>query len=387
VPGFPAPALDKIQKVEFVIRRVAVTPDQNGTAQVGTEEQAWVTVPSPSEFPTTPRPGSPPVDLAPRLTGNTRTWWPVPAGVASPEGEERFPMSRAFAPSLQQRGIYFGFLPLTSGEMYGPKAAIDSSASATTPILGKASEHQGRIDGSPPKMRDEKIDDYVSADQAGGPPSSLPPQELEPAQPLVPAPSNFSLSPASIKNWFRLWKSVLGMLGGNAPNGPRPKFESPRVDGDPKNGFGGGWAYVVRCVATLEPVPGCIVEQWGPSSPPALIAPHFDPFGGRPTQIEVPSPKQIEKMLQGLKPNQIAKRGGIGTGMKNNGCAPVIDTSSGVSVTIPTTCVKEICFLGIPLITICAYIMFSIALVIVIALFPLQIFLSLKFCLPIGTNE
>jgi len=230
---------------------------------------------------------------------------------------------------------------------------------------------------------DDRVSDYFVAEA----PATLPAKALVQAKPLVRAPSNYSLSPLSIRGWFKTWQTVLALLGGKAPNGPRPKFESPRVNSDPAGNFAGGWAYLVRCVATLEPTPGCVVETWGPPTPPALIAPHFDPFGGRPTQIDIPSPAEIAKMLQNLKPNQIAKRGGVNTSLKNRGSPLKVDVGTGVSVTVDAGAPREICFLGFPLITIVAYIMFAIGLAILILIFPLQIFLSLKFCLPIGPEE
>lgn len=375
VPGFPAPARAKIKKIEFVIRRVEITKKNGGSPDIGAEEWAWVTIPTPNMFPEAPPPRSAPIGLSPRLTGNTRTWWPIPSGEAALEGEERFRMTRATAPELQSRAVYFGFLPLASGEMYGPRS-IPSADAARTPILGKRLDEAGH-------ERPETIADFI------GPPVGSPPAlteaELAPARPLVRAPSNFPLSPASIKGWFRKWKKVLGALSGAGVDGPRPKFESPRLDGDPD----GGWGYVVRCVATLEPTPGCIVEQWGPPSPPALIAPHFDPFGGRPTQIEIPSPAAIKKMLGPLlAPDQIARRGGLNVAMKNNGAPPTAHANPvSVDPPNPSDPAGEICFLGFPLITLCAYLMFSIALVIVLAIFPFAIFLRLKFCLPIGPKD
>jgi hypothetical protein len=270
--------------------------------------------------------------------------------------------------------------------MYGPKPAPPNDA--TKVVLQPAyTAIEVLSDGTQKKvsMPAQTLDDVVGPD-VGKPPPALDGGELVPAQPLVPAPSSYPLSPSAIKLWLRRWRAVLGILGGGRPDGARPKFESPRLDGTPD----GAWGYTVQCVATIEPVPGCLQEIWGTPSPPAVIAPHYDPFGGRPTQIDIPSPKEIAAMIGSLTPKEIARRGGLGTAMKNKGCPPQVDVSGGsVNVTIPDDCggIGEICFFGIPLITIAAYIMFSIALVIIIALFPLSIFLKLKFCLPIGPKE
>src|SRR5207302_1413678 len=69
------------------------------------EQWAWVPVPDPSDFPQSSPPST--LQLAPRLTGNTHTWWPIPAGQQTLEGEQRFRMVRAAAPGLESRAIYF----------------------------------------------------------------------------------------------------------------------------------------------------------------------------------------------------------------------------------------------------------------------------------------
>lgn len=332
VPGFPAPQRGHIKKVELVIRRVAVRKGDKGQPPVVERERewAWVPIPDPRGFPE----GAPSVvlELAPRLTGNTHTWWPVPDGHVAIEAEERQALTRAFAPGLEARAIYFGFLPIASGAMYGPRV------------------------------------------NAAAPPAS----EVRPLRPLVPAPEAFPLSPATRRGFRRNWQKLLGTFSDGVVDAPRPKFEPPQLDGEPD----GAWAYVVRTVATFEPTPGCVYEVWSEPSDPMLVAPHFDPFGGRPVQIEIPSREAIGRLIGTLTAGDLAARGALGVGMKGRDCQPKIDASGGsVSVTMPDpSCVPDqICFFGIPLITIAAYLMFSIALVL---LFPFTLLLRLKFCLP-----
>jgi hypothetical protein len=115
-----------------------------------------------------------------------------------------------------------------------------------------------------------------------------------------------------------------------------------------------------------------------------LVASHFDPFAGRPTQIEIPSPRGLATMLKGLSARQIAQRGGNQFGVRRAGCdfpGPVNDLKSKPVM----ACFSEICFFGLPVFTICAYFFLSIALLI---LFPvLAIFLALQFCIPIPKSS
>jgi hypothetical protein len=338
VPGFPAPARASIKKVEMVIRRVAVRKGGKGEGPIVEtgREWAWVPIPDPRGFPD----GAPSValDLAPRLTGNTHTWWPLPDGQDAIENEERQALTRAFAPGLEARAIYFGFLPLASGAMYGPRVA---PAGTTAP--------------------------------------SIPAADVHPIRPLVAAPESYPLSPTTRRGFKRNWQKLLGTFSDGVIDAPRPKFEPPSFDGDPD----GGWAYVVRTVATFEPTPGCVYEVWSEPSDPMLVAPHFDPFGGRPVQIDIPSVATITKMIGTLTPPQLAARGALNVGMKKADCMPDISVSGSGGVTVkvpPPGCTpNEICFFGFPLITIAAYLMLSIALVL---LFPLSFLLKLKFCLP-----
>jgi hypothetical protein len=337
VPGFPAPARGHVKKVELVIRRVAVRKGEKGKPPIveTDREWAWVPIPDPRGFPD----GAPTValELAPRLTGNTHTWWPVPDGQDTIESEERQALTRAFAPGLEAKSIYFGFLPLASGAMYGPRVVPKG---ATLP--------------------------------------SIPAGDVHPIRPLVPAPEAYPLSPATRRGFKRNWQKLLGTFSDGVINAPLPKFEPPQLDGEPD----GGWAYLVRTVATFEPTPGCVYEVWSEPSDPMLVAPHFDMFGGRPVQIDIPSRAAIGRMIGALTSEQLAVRGALGVGMKGRDCQPKVKVSGGsVEVTMPDDdCVPDqICFFGIPLITIAAYLMFSIALVL---LFPLKFLINLKFCLP-----
>lgn len=374
VPGFPAPERKKVKKVEMVIRRVAIDrppASSGGVPAAASREWAWVPVPDPGVFPEaadSPDPaiaGAPPIakELAPRLTGNTHTWWPVPTEVASPEGEQRYPMSWAMAPGVKDRGVYFGFLPLASGDMYGPAIQIDPAT-----VTNGDPTHQ-----KPP---------------AGNPNAPDPPPQrivkFQPAAPLVPAPSNFALSVATMKNFLGMWRGVLGRFTGAAMAGPRPKFETPRLRDDDGGRVAGCWGYVVRCVATIEVRPGCLVESWGPPTDPMLVANHFDPFAGRPTQIEIPSPRALGQMLGTLSAQQIAQRGGNQFGVRRAGCDfPVL--GSDPMKPPGKACFNEICFFGLPIFTICAYFFLSIALFL---LFPvLAIFLALQFCIPIPKSS
>lgn len=359
VPGLPAPSRGKIKKVELVIRKVAISKIDG----LDPQEWAWIDVPSPSAFP--PAVPNSILEMAPRLTGNSRVWWPIPEGQEILEGEQRFPMSRAHAPGLTERALYFAFMPLASGEMYGPL----------------------RTEFGPPKAEDlEYYDKHPTPPALDFPPEkkelpALNPgaDEAQPAYPLVPAPSNYPLRPATIRSFLNAaggWRAVLGRLMGRQPiDGPRPKFEPPNLlePTDPTAPQPAIWGYVIRCVATLELSPGCIVERWGPPSPPAVIAPQFDPFGGRPTRIEVPSIKELAQMIPAG--TDVQKAGGlsfsIGSGMKVDG-----DKNGVKSIVEPSF---DLCFFGIPLITIAAYVMFSLALLIVLPIF--SFLLLLKFCL------
>jgi hypothetical protein len=365
VPGVPAPARRKVKKVEMVIRRVPVRRREDALPEVGTAEWAWAPVPEPEAFPDT----SPDVtrELAPRLTGNTHTWWPVPQGASTLESERRFPMSRTPGAALGERAVYFGFLPLASGEMYGPRSTIAVAKGA-----GEGDDHDFSKDLPDP----------------GGGPAPVADAAVAHVRPLVPAPSNFPLSRASMAGWRQDWQALLGKFrGGKATEAPapmtvpRPKFEAPALSGTPD----GAWAYVVRCVATVEPKPGCLVEVWGPPTAPMLMAPFFDPFGGRPTQIDFPSIEDLKSLLGKLAQGDnvarqaLAKRGGFPLALKTAGTMPTVDTSDvpGGAKGIEFF---EICFFALPLITICARIMISIAMAL---LFAFQFLLKLKFCLPI----
>lgn len=451
VPGFPAPAQPKIRKVELVIRRVALRRDppvkplgkprpprpgkppvtRTPPAKAGCEgtpvsapapvafvpecarpepappppvlvpspapplpprvvnldgdgpfvdprEWAWVEVPDPSQFPAPP-PAT--LELATRLTGNTHTWWPIPASEAALEGEQRFPMSRV--PGLVGRAVYFGFVPTASGEMYGPRQVpLDDSG---TPIPQPADP------GAP----------------------SFPASQVIPAAPLVPAAASYALKPATIRSWnTRDWRGLLGIFNHRAPTGPRPKFEAPDLDGNPT----AGWAYVIRCVATLEPEPGCVVEQWGPPSEPVLMAAFYDPFGGRPTQIDLPSLSTIKRMLGGMTAAQLSARGGLPLGVSHKDCYPTVSARAGnvdytdlstlpdgttlnpdmstMKLAHPPDCPgdtsvsTQLCFWPIFVLTIVAYLMISIGLVILIIFnFSFVFFLKLKFCIGLGGNS
>jgi hypothetical protein len=379
VPGLPAPSAKKVKKVELVIRRVAVrkeapVPAGAPGAKPGAgpvierREWAWVRVPEPELFPGTPPPA--PVELASRLTGNTHTWWPIPREETALEEEQRFPMARI--PGLKDKAVYFAFLPVSSGEMYGPRPV---------PVPLKAAGDPGE----PPRPRTS----WNRSAQA----------------PLIPAPSQLALRPASLRSWSTPdWRQVLGRFTGGQINGPRPKFESPPLDGDPDS----GWAYVVRCVATLEQEPGCVVEKWGPPTSPMLIAPVFDPFGGRPTQVELPSLAGIKKMLGNLTAAQLAQRGGLGLGIAHSDCYPAIkmdgvdplasedgsdlgSKSMGkMSIGASADCkqgggapeVPQVCFWPTFVLTILAYLMINIALAIMLIFnWSFSFFLKIKFCI------
>lgn len=355
VPGLPPPSRAKIKKVELVIRRVALVTEKI----VDTHEWAWIDIPGPSMF-SRPVPAAV-LEMAPRLTGNSRTWWPIPEDQEALEGEQRFPMTRAAGPGLDTHALYFAFVPLASGEMYGPP----------------------RTELGPPAARPfeyyqtNKPSELVPVVK---PLPSLQPEhpDAQPASPLVPAPSNFALRVQTIASFVNLrggWRAVLGRLIGSAPvDGPRPKFESPPLLGpaDTKNPPG-AWGYVIRCVATLELSPGCLVERWGPPTEPAVIAPQFDPFGGRPTRVEVPSISELAQMIPAGTDVQAA--GGLGFSIGSG--LGVSASNTGVSNVSDK--VFDLCFFGIPLITICAYLMFSFALAIIIPIF--SFLLLLKFCL------
>ncbi len=379
VPGLPAPSAKTVKKVELVIRRVAVRKGATASAgapaaKEGAEpvierrEWAWARVPEPERFPGTPPPA--PLQLAPRLTGNTHTWWPIPHGEPALEDEQRFPMART--PGLKDKAVYFAFLPVSSGEMYGPRpvpVALDAA-------------------GAP-----------------GEPPRPLSSRARGSQGPRVSTSSGLTLRPASLRSWSTPdWRQVLGRFTGGQINGPRPKFESPPLDADPDS----GWAYVVRCVATLEPEAGCIVEKWGPPTPPMLITPAFDPFGGRPTRVELPSLAGIKKMLGTLTAAQLAQRGGLGLGIAHSDCYPAIKVDGvdplscedgselgskdmgKMSIGASADCqqgggapeVPQICFWPTFVLTILAYLMINIALAIMLIFnWSFSFFLKIKFCI------
>jgi hypothetical protein len=454
VPGFPAPTQTKIRKVEFVIRRVALRRDPpvrparppkptkppkpakppaaklptkpgcEGAAPpapapieivpeclrpeppppppvlvpvpaaplpptvvtvggsdgpvIDAREWAWVEVPDPSLFPAPPPPAA--LELAARLTGNTHTWWPIPRSEPALEGEERFPMSKV--PGLDGKAVYFGYIPTASGEMYGPRQVPLDDGGVPIP--------QPADPGAP----------------------SLTASQVVSAAPLVPASTSYALKPATIRSWRTSdWRGLLGLFNHGTTTGPRPKFEAPDLDGEPT----AGWAYVIRCVATLEPEPGCVVEQWGPASEPVVMAPFYDPFGGRPTQIDLPSLNTIKKMLGGLAGAQLAARGGLPLGVGHKDCYPTMKSKGsdgnfydpsqvpdGVTLSSDLTDMKlddapdcpsnpslplQLCFWPIFILTILAYLMINIGLVILIVFnFSFAILIKLKFCIGLGGN-
>jgi hypothetical protein len=393
VPGYPGPERKKVKKVELVVRRIALKKNPSGGEAVieRGKEWAWARIPDPSVFPDEPPPVT--LELAARVTGNTHTWWPIPEGEPQLQDEQRFPMTRAATPGLDaSHAIYYAFCPLGSGDMYGPKKeppkknpsgknpAVDVGYDQTLPPLPAASDpvpwEPATEVGSPTPTPPTGVSPDPTA------PVALTKFDVKPAAPLVRAPSSYALTPRSMRAWRRNFMKTLGLFSGNTLDGPRPKFESPPLTGNPD----GGWGYVVRCVATLEIRPGCTVEQWGAASEPIVIAPHFDPFGGRPVQIEIPSLSGLKKMIGGLSAAQVAKRGGTPVAIRQPGEQPMIG-GDPPEVT-GHMALNMICSFGIPLITICAYLMLSIALIL---LFPLKIafsfLFSLKFCIPIPVPE
>jgi hypothetical protein len=395
VPGYPGPERKKVKKVELVVRRVAIKKNDAGAPTIEREKEwAWAKIPDPSVFPEDPPEVT--LQMAARLTGNTHTWWPIPAGESQLTDEQRFPMTRASTPGLDtSHAIYYAFCPLGSGDMYGPKkeptATNPSGRNPSDDVGYSQTSGAGKLTWPPTGFTPSSGDPATPASlptapaeqpDPGTPPAPLTVAQVKPATPLVKAPSSYALTPRMMRAWRRNFMKTLGLFSNNTLDGPRPKFEAPPMTGTPD----GGWGYVVRCVATVEVSPGCTVEQWGAASEPIVIAPHFDPFGGRPVQIEIPSLSGLKKMLGDLSAAQVAKRGGTPVAMRQPGEQPIIggdppEVSGHMALNM-------ICSFGIPLITICAYLMLSIALIL---LFPLKIafsfLFSLKFCIPIPVPE
>jgi hypothetical protein len=261
--------------------------------------------------------------------------------------------------------------------MYGPrKDPLLTSPSGKNPSGIEIEKDVGYLPAPLPSGWDAPVPPGISPDSTA--PAPLTKYDVKPATPLVKAPSSYALTPANLRAWRRNFARTLGVFSNKTIDGPRPKFEPPPITGDVE----GGWGYAVRCVATLELHPGCVIEQWGPASDPIVVAPHFDPFGGRPVQIEIPSLKALGKMIGDLSAAQLAKRGGTPVAFRQPGEQPIIG-GDPPAVTGHMS-LNFICSFGIPLITICAYLMLSIALIL---LFPLKIafsfLFSLKFCIPI----
>lgn len=381
VPGFPGPERKKVKKVELVVRRVALKKNPaGGTALVERDKEwAWSKIPDPSVFPNDPPDVT--LQLAARITGNTHTWWPIPDGEPQLQDEQRFPMTRAAGPGIDKaRAIYFAFCPLGSGEMYGPRkdppAKNPPRAGASVLEVERDVGYPQVLPALPSGSTTPVVPPGISPDDtAPAPPTKY---DVKLASPLVKAPSSYALTPATVRAWRRNFQKTLGLFSNKTIDGPRPKFESPPITGD----VDGGWGYVVRCVATIEVHPGCVVEHWGPACAPIVVAPQFDPFGGRPVQIEIPSLKALGKMIGALNAAQLAKRGGTPVAFRQPGEQPTIgDDPPKVTGHMS---LNFICSFGLPLITICAYLMLSIALIL---LFPLKIafsfLFSLKFCIPI----
>jgi hypothetical protein len=361
VPGLPPPSRGKIKKVELVVRRVEL----NELLEAAKREWAWIDIPAPSVFPD-------PVpeairQMAPKVTGNSRIWWPLPDRQQSLEGEQRFPMSPATGQGLADHAIYFAFVPLASGEMYGPLRTDRGPLPAQRPEDYRGMDTETWENKAEPKPEPVLV------------PGT---KETEPAHPLVPAPSNFALRPATIASFRALgmsWRAFVGRLMGRVSlDGPRPKFEPPVLGSNPTLPNPGAWAYVLRCVATIEHAPGCVVEYWGPPTHPAVIAPQFDPFGGRPTRIEVPSIRALAQLIPvGADPHAAgALNFSINSGLNVPKAAAFGDLTIEER---PDAGGLNPCFFGIPLITICAYFMFMLALFIVLPV--LSFLLVLKFCL------
>jgi hypothetical protein len=324
---------------------------------IDAREWAWVEVPDPALFPAPPPPAA--LELAARVTGNTHTWWPIPRSEPTLEGEERFPMSKV--PGLDGKAVYFGYIPTASGEMYGPR--------------------QVPLD-----------EDGVAIPQPADPGApSLPASQVVSAAPLIPASTGYALKPATIRSWRTSdWRGLLGLFNHGTTTGPRPKFEAPDLDGNPT----AGWAYVIRCVATLEPEPGCVVEHWGPASEPVVMAPFYDPFGGRPTRVELPSIDAIKRLLGGMTAAQLSARGGLPLGIASKQRSPCYPTlgddmmpKEGNDCPKPGTPI-QLCFWPIFVLTIVANLMINIAIAIMIIFdVSFSFFLTLKFCIGLGGNE
>jgi hypothetical protein len=383
VPGLPAPHRTKVKKVELVLRRVAVRREKKEAYVETDREWAWTEVPEPNMFlDSVPKTA---IELAPKATGNTHTWWPIPPeqGRSDPmsrgfEGEQRFPMVRAFAPGkLGERALYFVFVPLASGEMYGPRPVPQTKE--PTP-------------NDPGFVEREAVVPPAPADAPSLAPDPLTSREKRPLVPLVAAPTDLPLSLGTMRSWRRPWQKLLSRFGDPPTNGPRPKLESPPLSREAI----GGWAYVLRCVATLEPKPGCEIERWSAATPPMLIAPFYDPFGGRPTEMEVPSYEALKSLIAKatlgqpketapvLSASELAQRGGLGFAIKASGTRPEVSSTgpgiAGIQVDLNAQPGTQTCFQGIPLLMICAYLMLSIAKLI---LFPIVLILSaLEFCFP-----
>ena len=117
-----------------------------------------------------------------------------------------------------------------------------------------------------------------------------------------------------------------------------------------------------------------------------LIAPQFDPFGGRPTQIDIPSVATLKKMMGNLTRPELVRRGGLNVGIKQSDCYPQVKSDgSGVEIDTPAAdCTSnQVCFHGIPIITIAAYIMLSVAFALLLPVLPLRFLFRLKFCIPL----
>lgn len=414
VPGFPGPERRKVKKVELVIRRIALKRNRIHPPGLALavpalierdKEWAWSKIPDPSLFPSDPPEVT--LQLAPRLTGNTHTWWPIPEGEPQLQDEQRFPMTRAAGPGIDKsRAIYFAFCPLGSGEMYGPRKDPSPVNPSTQTRIEEDVRYDQRLplalppdwksqpdvsdlqDSKPPEPLALKESQPPKAEPLPGispdttAPRPLTKSEVIPPSPLVKAPSSYALTPATVYAWRRNFQKTLGLFSHNLIDGPRPKFEPPPITGNVE----GGWGYVVRCVATIEVHPGCLVEHWGPASEPIVIAPHFDPFGGRPVQIEIPSLKALGKMLGGLSAAQLARRGGTPVAFRQPGQQPMV--GGDPPKVIGNMPLNLICSFGIPLITICAYLMLSIALILLFPLkFTFSFLFSLKFCVPIPGPE
>jgi hypothetical protein len=138
-----------------------------------------------------------------------------------------------------------------------------------------------------------------------------------------------------------------------------------------------GARYQIRAFVRIKPECGCPARiEWSDYSEPFTIAPWYDGAGAPPITVQLPDPTD-RGLLASLKPNVSFV---VPPSIFNllSGDAKKLAQGSGKASDSPS--LQWICSFSIPIITICAFIVFSIFLTLFDLIFRWMLFI--KICLP-----